>query len=169
MPASNKIIFSLTQNLDIDEKNRARHNIGAVGLFNRTAQTVTHTVTNNEAQAGHITLPLSLVKPGVYLVNLELYAASDAGLGNTRIPLHIRFDYTYEGGAHSSSFVHTGTLEQLENNGSWHYGDSISLRTNYSDLTGVSLEIYFAAWAIQANKNVQISVDSVLLSETDPT
>ena len=30
MSASNKLIFSLTQNLDIDEKNQARKNIGAV-------------------------------------------------------------------------------------------------------------------------------------------
>lgn len=31
MSASNKLIFSLAQNLDIDEKNQARKNIGAVG------------------------------------------------------------------------------------------------------------------------------------------
>lgn len=33
MSASNNIIFSLDQNLDIDEKNQARKNIGAVGCF----------------------------------------------------------------------------------------------------------------------------------------
>ena len=30
MSTSNKLIFSLAQNLDIDEKNQARKNIGAV-------------------------------------------------------------------------------------------------------------------------------------------
>lgn len=33
MSASNKLIFSLEQNLDTDEKNQARKNIGAVGCF----------------------------------------------------------------------------------------------------------------------------------------
>lgn len=32
MSASNKLIFSLEQNLDIDEKNQARKNIGEINV-----------------------------------------------------------------------------------------------------------------------------------------
>jgi len=39
MSASNKLIFSLAQNLDIDEKNRVRENLGAVRCFMQTAMT----------------------------------------------------------------------------------------------------------------------------------
>jgi hypothetical protein len=48
MSASNKLIFSLAQNLDIDEKNQARKNIGAVGSFQQSTQTETVTLSNDQ-------------------------------------------------------------------------------------------------------------------------
>jgi hypothetical protein len=48
MSASNKLIFSLAQNLDIDEKNQACKNIGAVGSFQQSTQTETVTLSNEQ-------------------------------------------------------------------------------------------------------------------------
>lgn len=169
MSASNKLIFSLEQNLDIDEKNQARKNIGAVGLFRHNAQSATHTVTNDEAQAGTIEIPLDHFVRGVYLLDVQLYAGSGEGLSNTRIPLRVCFNYHFEGGGHSSSLEHTGALEQIDNTGPWYYGDSIRLHTDLGTLTGIDLEVYWGPWKIQAGKNIDVSISYVLLSETDPS
>jgi hypothetical protein len=168
MSASNKIIFSLAQNLNINEKNQARKNIGAVGFFWDNTQSVSHVVTNDEAQVGTIKIPLQHYDSGVYLLDVRLYAGSGSNLGNTRIPLRVRFEYKFDGGSHSSSLEHTGALEQIDNDGPWYYGDTIRLRTNLGTLTGIDLEVYWGPWKIQANTSIDVTISYVLLSETEP-
>ena len=169
MSASNKLIFSLDQTLTDDEKTQARKNIGAIGMFWDNAQSDSHTVTNDEAQAGSIKIPLAHFDSGVYLLEIELYAASGANLGNSRIPLRMTFDYNFQNGGHASSYAHTGALEQIDNGGPWYYGDSKRVRTDVGTLTGVDLTIYWGPWKIQANTTIKVSIGYVLLSQTEPS
>jgi hypothetical protein len=138
-------------------------------LFSYNSQSVSHAITNAEAQAGKIRIPLDHFDSGVYLLDIELYAASSANLGNGRIPLRSYFDYTFQGGGHSSSFEHTGSLEQIDNGGPWYYGDTIRLRTNFGTLTGVDLVIYWGPLKIPENTSINVTISYVLLSETDPS
>lgn len=166
MSASNKLIFSLEQNLDIDEKNQARKNIGAVAAISQSIQSENITLTNDQAQAGHIVVPLTHHNLGAYLLNVELYAATGSNISDQRVP--IRLELRYNGGS-SSSVMWTSALEKFNNSAPWYAGLSILDNSGINPLTSLELIVKWEPWKIQTGVTIGLTVEYILLSETEPS
>ena len=166
MSASNKLIFSLEQNLDIDEKNRARNNIGAVGAFRQQIQSENITLTNDQAQAGHIAVPLTHHNLGAYLLNVELYAATGSNISDQRVP--IRLELRYNNGS-SSSVMWTSALERFNSNAPWYAGLSILDNSGINPLTSLELIVKWEPGKIQTGVTLGLTIEYTLLSETEPS
>lgn len=168
MSASNKLIFSLAQNLDIDEKNQARKNIGAVGCFGQSYQTATHTITNDEAQHGGFDVTLTHNSPGRYLLKINVYSGTNDGLQSDRYPLRLSAIQNYSGGGQSSVELGTTALERLDSPGPW-YANATMILPNTFNATSIVLHLYFGMHKIPANAVLTVTIDYHLLSETDPS
>lgn len=168
MASCNKLIFSLTQNLDINEKNQARNNIGAVGCFDQAYQTVTHTITNDEAQNGGFDITLSHNSPGRYLLKINVYSGPNDGLQSDRYGLRLSAIQNYSGGGQSAVEMSTTALERLDSPGPW-YANVTALLPNTFNATSIVLHLYFGTHKVPANAVITVSIDYHLLSETDPS
>ena len=166
MSASNKLIFSLAQNLDIDEKNRARNNIGAVAAIRQSIQSENITLTNDQAQAGQIAVPLTHHNLGAYLLNVELYAATSSNISDQRVP--IRLELRYNNGS-SSSVMWTSAIERFNSNAPWYAGLSILDNSGINPLTSLELIVKWEPWKIQTGVTLGLTIEYTLLSETEPS
>ncbi len=120
MSASNKLIFSLAQNLDIDEKNQACKNIGAIRGYNVNTITGSHQISQSEAQTGTMTFSVfnSGIK-GVMLYNVGIEVPASANLSQNVYPVQVKLNFTFEGGGTSYATVATGVLCRTGNDRAW--------------------------------------------------
>jgi len=169
MSASNKLIFSLAQNLDIDEKNQARKNIGAVGCFGHPFQTVTHTVTNDESQQGSFDITLSNKAKGRYFLRLSMYSGDNDGLQSDRYPFRITSYINLEGGGQLVSELASSSLDRLDSPGTWYSIFTALLDNTSGTATSIVLHFYFGTHKIQANTTITTTIFYHLVSETEPS
>lgn len=166
MSASNKLIFSLEQNLDINEKNRARKNIGAVAAIRQVTQDESITLTNDQAQRGRIEVPLDNHDIGTYLLNVELYATTSSSISDQRVPIRLYFQYS---NALASATEWTSALERLNSNSPWYAGLSMLPSSTITQHTVKNLVVYWEPLKIQAGVTIRLTIEYILLSETEPS
>ena len=166
MSASNKLIFSLEQNLDIDEKNQARNNIGAVGAFRQTVQTETVTLSNDQAQNGVIEVATKF-NSGHYIMNVELYIATGSNVSDSRVP--VRLTFSYNNGGSTNDTMWTSALERFNNSAPWYAGLTMADAYVGPMLTSRKLRINWEPWKIQAGVSIQVTISYLLISETEPS
>lgn len=120
MSASNKLIFSLEQNLTTDEQNRACKNIGAIRDYTIATVTGSHQISNSEAQSGTMTFnALFTGVKGVVLFNVGIEVPTTANLGQNIYPVILKLNFTFEGGGTSYATVATGVLCRTSNSRPW--------------------------------------------------
>ena len=166
MSASNKLIFSLAQNLDIDEKNQARNNIGAVGAFRQSVQTETVTLSSDQAQNGVIEVATKF-DSGHYIMNVELYIATGSNVSDSRVPVRLTFVYNNVGPTDDTMW--TSALEQFNNNAPWYAGLTMADAYVGPILTSRKLRINWEPSKIQAGVSIQVTISYLLISETEPS
>lgn len=120
MSASNKLIFSLEQNLTTDEQNRACKNIGAIRGYNITTTTGSHQISQSEASSGTMTFSVFTdgIK-GVVLYDVGIEVPTSANLGQNIYPVQVKLNFTFEGGNTAYATVATGILCRTGNSRPW--------------------------------------------------
>lgn len=118
MSASNKLIFSLAQNLTDSEKYQGRANIGALSKYRILPVTLNHTVTQQEAASGQFSFSVNATQAGLYLLSLHLYVSPDGTKPNENlVPLLLDVTRHSSSGGSGSLSNYATTLTRLEQNG----------------------------------------------------
>lgn len=157
MSESNKLIFSLEQNLDIDEQNRACKNIGAIRGYNISTITGSHQISNSEASTGTMTFSVftSGIK-GVVLYNIGIEVPTSANLGQNIYPVILKLNFTFEGGGTSYATVATGVLCRTSNSRPWdlYANFTYDFDIHSQTITALTLEVDWGELVIPQNTEI---------------
>ena len=157
MSASNKLIFSLAQNLTADEQNRACKNIGAIRGYTITPVSGSHQISNSEAQSGTMTFNalFSGIK-GVVFYDVGIEVPSSANLGQNMYPVIVQLNLTFEGGGTSSFKVATGVLCRTGQNQNWclYANFAYDFDVHNQTLTNVMIQVDWGEWVIPQSTEI---------------
>lgn len=165
MSASNKLIFSLAQNLTADEQNRACKNIGAIRGYTITPVSGSHQISQSEASSGGMSFNAMFSGVGgIVLYDVGIEVPPSANLGQNMYPVIITLDLTFEGGGTAALKVATGVLCRTSQNASWH------LYVNFAydfdiyahPLTNVMIRVDWGEWVIPQSTEIVYTISKTM-------
>ena len=168
MSASNKLIFSLAQNLTDAEKYQGRTNLGTFGMYDITEAEQSQTVGGVSINLAY-TVGSSLHK-GVYLLNINL-SVSPGGLVPTdkAVPCVIFVDENRPGGGVSANTRFTGALTRIESSGGYELGMTAMLPVVHSDSLSFRFNCEFEIGKLPQGTVVKFNAEGVFIGNIEPT
>lgn len=161
MSASNKLIFSLKQNLTDDEKSQACKNIGAIRGYTIATVSGSHQISSSEAQSGTMTFnALFTGVKGVVLYDVGIEVPPSANLGQNIYPIVITLNITREGGGTSAEKVATGVLCRTSNGQNWclYANFAYDFDVVAMPITNLMIQIDWGEWVIPQSTEIVYSI-----------
>lgn len=161
MSASNKLIFSLAQNLTDDEKSRACKNIGAIRSFAMNTITGSHQLTQGEASTGTVNFSVFWTGiSGVILYDVGIEVPETANLGQNTYPVIVKLNFTFEGGGTAYATVATGVLCRTGSNRPWdcYVNFAYDYDQHNRPITALKLSVEWGEWVIPQNTEIIYTV-----------
>jgi hypothetical protein len=168
MSASNKLIFSLAQNLTDSEKYQGRTNLGTFGMYDiaeaEQSQTVGGGSVNLQYTVG------SSLHNGVYLLNIDLSVSPDGLVPTDKaVPCVIFVDMNRSGGGVTPISRFTGALTRIESSGGYELGMSVMLPVDVDNALSFRFNCEFEIGKLPQGTVVKFNAEGVLIGNVEPT
>ena len=168
MSASNKLIFSLAQNLTDAEKYQGRTNLGTFGMYDIVEAEQSQTV-----GGGSVNLPYTVgssLHKGVYLLNIDLSVTPDGLVPTDKaVPCVIFVDMNRAGGGVTGLKRFTGALTRIESSGGYELGMSVMLPVDIDNALSFRFNCEFEIGKLPQGTVVKFNAEGVLIGNVEPT
>lgn len=168
MSESNKLIFSLEQNLTDAEKYQGRTNLGTFGMYDIPGAEQSQTV-----DGGSVDLQYTvgnILHKGLYLLNIDLSVDHDGLVPTDKaVPCVIFVDENRPGGAVSPNSRFTGALTRIESSGGYKLGMTVMLPVIDSNSLSFRFTCEFEIGKLPVGTVVKFKADGVLIGNIEPT